>query len=482
VLRLNVKLVLHVLVIAGGSVLCASAWANSLPLDPFHTDAATTPGPQVYWPKPPDLTVVDNAAPRSAAGLPKHALTLTEVTDFALCNNPDTRLAWYQAKEAAASVGIAQSAYLPTVDGGFGVQYTANVFTSPHSSQTTYGPNFSLNYLLLDFGYRSNTVLSAQYAQIAANLNQNNAIQQVILQVQQAYYQVLGLQSEVAANKQSVKQAKASLAAAEALRANGMATIGDVYQAQASYAQSNLDLQTSWGNYQTALGQLATNMGLPVNTQIDLVPLSRPPTIAQITKSMPQLLAAAKSNRPDLLASEAKVRESVANLAATKASVLPTLTVTGTATPGGFLTNNDTGTTAIAALTLSVPIFTGFNYTYNVRKAQAQYLEAEATRDQLNQQVQQQVWQAYYALKTAEQNVGTTEILLKSSLQANKQAFGQYKSGVGDILTVLTTQATLANARVQAIQAKLNWYVALAQLAAAVGALNSSSIAQDYSL
>lgn len=481
-LRLNVKLVLPVLVIAGSSVFCAGAWANSLPLDPFHTEDLTTPGPQVYWPKPPDLTVVDNAAPRAAAELPKHPLTLIEITDFALCNNPDTRLAWYEAKAAAANVGIAQSAYLPQLNGGFGTQYTANVFTSPHSSQTTYGPNFSLTYLLLDFGYRSNTVLSSQYAEIAANLNQNNAIQQVILQVQQAYYLVLGLQAEVAANQQSVKQAQESLTVTQALRANGIAVIGDVYQAEASHAQAELNLQTSVGNYQTALGQLATSMGLPVNTTIQLVPLRHPPSVQEITQSMPQLLAAAKRNRPDLLASEANVRESAASLEATKASVYPTLSVEGTAVPGGFLNSTTTGTTVTAALTLSVPIFTGFNYTYSVKKAQADFLTAQATRDQLNQQVQQQVWQAYYALKTAEQNVGTTETLLKNSLQASNQALGQYKSGVGDILTVLTTQTTLANARVQAIQAKLNWYTALSQLAAAVGTLNSSSAAQDYAL
>lgn len=477
--RFNFKFLVKALVAASSSVFLTSAWANGFPLDPFHTDALTTPGPQVYWPKPSTLTVVNEAAPSAAAELPKHPLTLIEVTDFALSHNPSTRLAWYQAKEAAADVGIAQSAFLPTLDGGFGTQYTANVFNSPHSSQTTFGPNFSFDYLLLDFGYRSNTVRSFQYAQIAANLNQNNAIQQVILQVQQAYYQVLGLQAQVTANQESLQQAQTSLTVTEALRANGVAVIGDVYQAQSSYSQMQLNLQTSVGSYQTALGQLVTTMGLPVDTSIQLVPLHNPPSIEQITRSMPQLLATAEQNRPDLLASEATVKENVANLQATKDSVLPQISIDASATPGGYLSST-TGTTVIAALTVSVPLFTGFQYTYNVKKAQAQLLEAQASRDQLNQQVQQQVWQAYYALKTAEQNVGTAQTLLKSSLQASDQALGQYKSGVGDILAVLTTQTTLANARLQAIQAKLNWYTALAQLAAAVGTLNSASAAQDH--
>ena len=476
-LSVKYKSILTTLAVLAGGTLCSqTSWA----IDPFNTEELTPAAPQIYWNKPATLTVTDTAAPTAALALPKKPLTLAELTDFALRNSPDTRLAWYQAKAAAANVGISESAYLPQLDAGFAGQYTASVFSSPHSSATTYGPNFSLNYLLLDFGNRSNTVLAAKYAQIAANLSQNTAIQQVILQVQQAYYQVLGQQALVAANKLSLKQAKTSLDSAQALRQNGLATIGDVYQAEASYAQSNLDLQTSEGNYQTALGQLATAMGLPANTSIRLVSLRQPPKIQALNRVVAGLLTVAKSNRPDLLAAEAKVRQSQAQLAATRASILPTLSVTASTAPGGIFSNT-TGTDTTATLTLSVPLFTGFSYTYNVRQAQAQVLAAQATRDQLNQQIQFQVWQSYYALQTAEQNIGTTEILLKSSLQASNQALGQYKSGVGDILSVLTTQATLASARVQNVQAKLNWYIALAQLAAAVGTLTSSS-AQDLSL
>ncbi len=473
------KSVLVTLVFLTAGIIFGNARA-SIDLDPFHTGQLTTPDPQTYWLKPDSLTVPDQASQTAQEKLPDSPLSLAAVTDFALRNNPATRLAWQQARAAAAAVGVAKSAYLPQINAGFTDEYSAIVFSSPHSSFSTYGPNMSLSYLLLDFGYRSNTVLAAQYAQIAANLNQNNAFQQVILEVQESYYEVLGQQALVSANQLSLKQAKTSLDVAEALRANGLATIGDVYQAEASYAQSNLDLQTSRGNYQIALGRLATAMGLPANAPVRLVELRQPPKSQQVGQAVARLLEEAKRNRPDLLAAEAKVRQSQAQLAATKASVLPTVTLTGTTIPGNVFTNNR-GTDTTLALTLSVPIFTGFNYTYNVKQAQAQVQVSQAGRDQLIQQVEFQVWQTYFALQTAEQNIGATEILLKSGLQASNQALGQYKNGVGDILTVLTTQSTLARARVQNIQAQLNWYVALAQLAAAIGSLQSSS-AQDLLL
>jgi outer membrane protein len=474
---INFKWWIYLTFITGSGMIVTSVKAA---IDPFHTEILTTPNPQTYWVKPANLTVGQSSAVLAAAVFPTKALTLTELTDFALQNSPDTRLAWYQAKAAAAQVGIATSAFLPQLDGGVAGQYTASVFAPPHTSQLTYGPNFSLNYLLLDFGNRANTLQAAEYAQISANLLQNNAIQQVILAVQRGYYQLLGQQALVDAYQENVQQAKTSLDAAQALRDNGLATIGDVYQAQASYAQANLNLQTAEGNYQTAIGQLAVVLGLPASTPIKLSPLQSPLQIQAIEQSVTQLLQMAESHRPDLLAAEANYRQSQAQLMAVKTSVLPNLSIEASAEPGGVFSNTS-GTNLEATLTLSMPLFTGFSYTYNVRQAQAQVQAAQATRDQLNQQVQSQVWQNYFALRTAKENIATTALLLQSSTQAHAQALGQYKSGVGDILSVLTTQSTLASARVQHIQAELNWYVALAQLAASVGGLTSAS-PQDLSL
>jgi len=448
-----------------------AALANS---DPFNTEALITPNPQTAW-HGTSIAVTDNAdnATHSVApSLPKHALSLTEITDFALRYNPTTHLAWAQAKLAAAALGSAKSSYLPEFDAGATNQYSANVFTHPSSSQNNFGPNFGLNYLLLDFGSRFNTAKASRFNVIAADLTQNSAIQQVILQVQEAYYLALGQQALVEANKKSVTEANTSLDAAQALRKQGMATIGDVYQSQASLAQANLNLQQAQGNYESSLGQLATAMGLPANTELKLLPLSSNAPIHQTTTNVTALLKAAQQHRPDLQAAEAQMRANQALLSATKAAALPKIQLTANASPN--IVGISSGTDMNAAVSLTVPIFTGFSQTYNVRQARAQVEIAAATRDQLVQQISLQVWQAYFALQTAEKSISNTDILFKSSEQSMQQASGQYKAGVGNILMVLTAQASLANARVQSIQARLNWYTALAQLAAAVGTLDAT--------
>ncbi len=48
-------------------------------------------------------------------------LNLPTLIDLALSNNPQTRVAWYSAKSAAAQLGETNSAYYPQVSGNLSV-------------------------------------------------------------------------------------------------------------------------------------------------------------------------------------------------------------------------------------------------------------------------------------------------------------------------------------------------------------------------
>jgi outer membrane protein len=82
------------------------------------------------------------------------------------------------------------------------------------------------------------------------------------------------------------------------------------------------------------------------------------------------------------------------------------------------------------------------------------------------------VWKAYQSLTTATQSLKTTVDLVASAEQAERVALGRYKAGVGTVLDLLTAQSALASARLQRIQAALDWFVYRATLAQAVGTLD----------
>ena len=125
-------------------------------------------------------------------------------------------------------------------------------------------------------------------------------------------------------------------------------------------------------------------------------------------------------------------------------------------------------------LSVQLPIFSGFNTTYQIRAAEARSELQAARLENTRQEVALEVWENYQSLSTATQTVRSSADLLSSAEQSERVALGRYKAGVGNILDVLNAQSALAAARLQRIQAMLDWQVSRAALARSIGALDSS--------
>ena len=180
--------------------------------------------------------------------------------------------------------------------------------------------------------------------------------------------------------------------------------------------------------------------------------------------------------RPDLVAAEAEVRAARAGVQTARAAGLPTLELAVNGGRTGFFEEERIASNSYSvAVNLRIPLFTGFRDTYSVRLAEAQTEQAEAARDRLHRQSSLEVWQAYYDLNTAMSGIDTSSGVLRSANQSSEVALARYRSGVGNLLDLLTAQSDEANAQVQWIQSQFDWYTALARLTHARGALLPSS-------
>ena len=131
-------------------------------------------------------------------------------------------------------------------------------------------PSVSLSYLVFDFGGRGGRIEGARQQLLAAGFTHNAAIQDVVLQIQVAYFQYLANRGLLGAQRTTLAEAQANLEAAEERRRVGLATIADVLQARTAASQAQLDLQTTEGNMQTTRGALALALGLPANLPYDV--------------------------------------------------------------------------------------------------------------------------------------------------------------------------------------------------------------------
>ena len=421
------------------------------------------------------------AAPASALDQPparfNAPLTLVQLTDLALSNNPATKLAWASIRGSEAGVTLARAGYWPQLNADYVLQRgrSINFSGATNSAQTRYGPGISLSYLLWDFGNRSGTLDAAKFSLTAAQLSGNQVLQDVVLTVEQDYYQVLGLAALVDADVQSVQDATASLDAANQRKLSGLATLGDVYQAEAALAGARLALQQAQGQAAVASGELAVAVGFGADSALPLAPWEQDVVPQLPSQSAREMLAQAEQARPELLAAKAREQSALADLEATRGRGLPSLLLGASA---GRNTTEITGQTTTAnnysaALTLSVPLFAGFGDEAANRQAEAAVDTARATTEQLLQQVQLEVWQAYQNLHTAAATLDTSATQYKSAQQAADVTSARYKNGLDSILDVLTSQSTLAAARVQQVQARLNWFAAQAALGHALGGLDA---------
>jgi outer membrane protein len=124
-------------------------------------------------------------------------------------------------------------------------------------------------------------------------------------------------------------------------------------------------------------------------------------------------------------------------------------------------------------ISISIPIFTGFNSTYQIRAAQAKVEIQVAQRDGIALQIALDVWQAYHNLSTGIQAARSSGDLLASAIASERMALGRYKAGAGTIVDLMTAQAALASARQQNIQALYSLSVFKAALAQALGRIDA---------
>ena len=429
--------------------------------DPFGTDSALPPRPALR---------VEGAVGDPCAAQPfDHALNLLEVVNLALCNNPQTHVAWANSRVQAAQVGVSKASYLPNL----ALSATADkTLSGSTTSENQHNIGLTLSYLLYDFGSRAANLENARQLLAAASATQDSTVQTVFLAAVQAYYQAQATYAQVDAALESERAAKESFAAAEARYNAGSATPADKLQAQTAYSQATLNRITAEGSMRNAQGTLTNIIGLDANRKVSISPANTMEVPKDFAGDIDALIEEARKQRPDLQAAAAQVKAAEASADAARAAGRPSISLTASANQYN-ISGIDSHSSTVG-INLNVPIFSGYSTTYSVRAAEAQVDARNAQLEQLRLQVALDVWTAYQNLTTATQSLRTTADLLDSAQQSERVALGRYKAGVGSILDVLNAQSALAGARQQRIQSTFNWNISRATLAQSMGSLDAS--------
>ena len=438
-------------------------------MDPWseRTRTPAFPSSPIVRMLPSEYKALSVAEP--APEMPNEPLTLARCIQFALERNPQTRSSWEASRSAAAAAGQAKSSYLPSAD------FTADAARANPAElgskeqtgvQNVFDAGFSVRYLLFDAG-RSGRINEAEAQLLAADFRHDATLQDLALTVEDHYYALLAAQWLRDLAQETVKQNEYHLALAEARYETGMTPKSDTLKAQTEKANADLGMVRANSAVRVARGRLANVMGLRVTQSFQIAELPEG-VHSQELADIEQLLDEAGRSRPELKSALAQIEAQRSQMKTAEARYLPTVSAsTGYGwLDSRFAPQHDEWS---IGLSLDMPLFTGFDRGYQVQRARAALAKAVADRESLLRGVELEVWTAYSQVIEAEQAIEAAEKLVASAEESARVAEGEYKSGTGSIIELIDAQTARTSARTNLIQARLDWYTAMARFERAVG-------------
>lgn len=457
-----------------GILIGGIAYAQKAPSVPERPWDVPTGKQQLKLPGSPTPVVIPDAT---------KTYTLSELVNLAEENNPDTRVAWENAKARAADLGIAKSTLYPTMAAAaLAESVRDNIYFAPvfvRQTTGTFSPAFSLDYIIFDFGRRFDEIAIAKNNLLAANFQFNDTHRQIIFQVMRAYYRLLDTKGQEDAAEANLKNAETVQQNAESRLEQGLAILPDVLEARSATAQANYDLQAVIGATEIAHGDLATSLGVSPTNQFQVESIQSLTIPQELTDTVETSIDKALAQRPDLMQRVAELRAAKAEVKAVRSTYLPTLRINGDTgfartyaeqdqLPGMYSKTQEFWD---ARLSLTWTLFDGLARENKLAKARADQKQAVAAIDAIRDQVENDVWAAYSTARTALRQQKAAAALLAAASESYDLALQSYSYGVRSQIDVVSAQRTLAEARTADVNARTQLLTGIAALAFQTGDL-----------
>jgi len=417
------------------------------------------------------------AAPAGQGSATPQALTLKEAEALALRNHPLVQAATYDARAAEQMTREQKSAYYPTAVGNLtgagglphGNSRIASGFLNNPRVFNRYANGLEVTQLITDFGRTSNLVASSQLGALAAVKTEQQTEQDVLLNVDRAYFGVLRAEAVLKVAEETVKERQILVEQISTLEKNKLKSLVDVAFAEVNLAQAKLLLVQSQNGEKAAYAQLAEALGLPSPQPFAL---GKEPMPSAPVPDPTDLVAQALQNRPDLASARFTHDSAVRYARAQRDLWMPTISAVGAAglVPAGQVQLADHY--AAAGINVNLPIFNGFLFSARHAEAAMRARAADQNLRDLADRISRDVRTAWLDAVTAYQRLDVTAQLLKQATLALDLSQGRYKLGLASIVELSQAQLNLTEAQIDNTSARYDYEIQNAMLDYEVGRLH----------
>ena len=418
-----------------------------------------------------DRTLAQNTAPMQ--------LRLPDAEAMALKNHPQVLAARAISLESNQLVVESRSAYFPTLNGemtGSGGNPGGRIgagYLPASSLFDRFGVGLSVSQLITDSGRTPNLVASSRLQAQASQQTYEATRYDVLLAVNQAYFEALRAQALVKVAEETVASRELVADQVSTLAKNKLRSQLDVSFAEVNLSEAKLLLTRAQDQVRAALAELTRALGVEQQSNYKLTDEPLPPSPPS---DVDPLITQAFSNRPDLLSLQSQRDAAMKFERAERDLSFPTVSLVGAA--GAIpaikqillprtIPNNYEG----AALDVEVPIFNG--RLYAARREAARYqAQAEDQRvSDLEERIARDVRVAWSRSTTAFQNLDVTAQLLRQATLALDLAQGRYNLGLSSIVELSQAQLNLTQAEIENLSAKYEYQGVYATLQYTIGLL-----------
>ncbi len=390
-------------------------------------------------------------------------LTMDEVVRIALENHSSVKSAQYQINAQDAVMHQQMAAYYPTIT--LNNTYTTASTGLGGRGVDAYAGNGQVNMTLYNFGKREGLVQSARdtlgATQYAYRVTANNTV----LAAKQAYLGVLQANALLKVNEETVNDREVTLRQTQGFYDVGTKPRSDVTQAEANLYIAQANLITARNGVDIAWATLRNAMGVD---EYPKQPLAEELTVAPFPMTLEEAKKTAFTSRPELLQFTSLLKAQDELIAVARRNHLPDIDF-NSRYGGQSATFESPSRSWNVQLSLSIPIFNGFQTTYQVQQALSTYRSIKEQERVERQQVALQVEQAYLNLIATRDTVRANEAAVKAAKENLELHQGRYEVGVAPIVEVTDAQTTYTTAQTNYVNALVSNELAMAQLVNAMG-------------
>jgi outer membrane protein len=435
------------------------------------------------------LAVLAPAALSAQQAKPTIVLTVEEAIAMALQQNPFHLASQEKIAQARAGVRQAVSGFLPTLNAQGSDTLDEKLFVLefpsmvPGEPPTRMSIDFTKDYQMafsfglplyaggrLTAGYRQ-----ANYGLKASQESVRLSEQETILEAKRAFYGYLLAKEFSAVAEEGLALAEKFMENVKNLHAVGMASKFDLLRSEVQLANLKPQAIRARNSVDVAALGLKTVCGIDLDVPVEVKgELAAPPLDAEAR----DVVAEALEQRPEIRQLDYQRRMAGESLKIARGSILPTLALGGQYSVWADALNLRKGTWQnyyTISLSLSLPIFNGFESRARIGQSKAALRELDWTRKGLSNAIAFEVRQAVLNLNQARETLLSQEKNVEQAREAVRIAELNYAEGLATNLDVSTAQVALSQARTNYSQALYDCVISQAQLEKAVGRSRSES-------